>query len=82
MSALSLKLGYVNVESDTNLLKDDFTEMNIDAKYTINSYSKIRVRYSVKDQSSASEKLRFDNIEGNGGREDRDDFRIIYYMSF
>ena len=29
--------------------------------------------------SDASEALRFD---GNGGREERDDFRIIYYMTF
>ena len=82
MSGLSLKLGFVDVASDTDLLVDDFTELNIDAKYTINSYSKIRVRYSKKDQSDASEKLKFDNIDGNGGREDRDDFRIIYYMNF
>jgi hypothetical protein len=82
MSGLSLKLGFVDVASDTDLLVDDFTELNIDAKYTINSYSKIRVRYSKKDQSSASEKLRFDDVDGNGGREDRDDFRIIYYMNF
>jgi len=82
MSGVSLKLGYVDVASDTDLLVDDFTEMNIDAKYTINSYSKIRVRYSIKDQSSESEKLRFDGVDDNGGREDRDDFRIIYYMNF
>ena len=82
MSGLSLKLGFVDVASDTDLLVDDFTELNIDAKYTINSYSKIRVRYSKKDQSGASEKLRFDDVDGNGGREDRDDFRIIYYMNF
>jgi hypothetical protein len=82
MSGLSLKLGFVDVASDTDLLVDDFTELNIDAKYTINSYSKIRVRYSRKDQSSASEKLRFDDVDDNGGREDRDDFRIIYYMNF
>ena len=82
MSGLSLKVGYVDVASDTDLLVDDFTEMNIDAKYTINSYSKIRVRYSMKDQSNESEKLRFDGVDGNGGREDRDDFRIIYYMNF
>ena len=82
MSGLSLKVGYVNVESDTAMLNDDFTEMNIDAKYTINDWSKIRVRYSMKDQSDESEALRFDGIDGNGGREDRDDFRIIYYMNF
>jgi len=82
MSGLSVKLGYVDVKSDTDKLVDDFSELNIDAKYTINNWSKIRVRYSMKDQSDASEKLRFDGIDGNGGREDRDDFRIIYYMNF
>jgi hypothetical protein len=82
MAGLSLKVGYVDVQSDTDKLVDDFTELNIDAKYTINDWSKIRVRYSIKDQSSASEALRYDGIDGNGGREDRDDFRIIYYMNF
>ncbi len=82
MSGLSLKVGFVDVQSDTALLVDDFTELNIDAKYTINDWSKIRVRYSMKDQSDESEALRFDAIDGNGGREDRDDFRIIYYMNF
>jgi len=82
LDGLSVKFGYVNVESDTSMLFDDFTEFNLDAKYTINSWSKIRVRYSIKDQSDESEALRFDGIDGNGGREDRDDFRIIYYMNF
>ena len=82
LAGLSIKLGYVDVQSDTEYLYDDFSEFNLDAKYTINDWSKIRVRYSVKDQSDASEALRYDDIDGNGGREDRDDFRIIYYMSF
>ena len=82
MDGLSVKLGYVDVSSDTPLLVDDFTELNLDAKYKINDWSKIRVRYSIKDQSDASEALRYDGIDGNGGREDRDDFRIIYYMTF
>lgn len=82
LSGLSIKLGYVDVQSDTVRLVDDFTEFNLDAKYTINEWSKIRVRYSIKDQSDASEALRYDGIVGNGGREDRDDFRIIYYMNF
>jgi len=82
MAGLSVKFGYVDVQSDTALLVDDFTEFNLDAKYTINDWSKIRVRYSIKDQSKKSEALRFDGIDGNGGREDRDDFRIIYYMNF
>ena len=82
LTGLSLKFGYVDVKSDMADLIDDFTEFNFDGKYTINSYSKLRVRYSKKDQSKASEALRFDGIDGNGGREDRDDFRIIYYLNF
>jgi len=49
---------------------DHFTEMNIDAKYALNDYSKLRIRYSIKDQSDESD------------REDRDDFRVIYYLNF
>ena len=82
LAGLSLKLGYVDVTSDTQFLYDDFTEFNLDLKYAINDWSAIRVRYSIKDQSDASEALRYDGIDGNGGREDRDDFRIIYYMNF
>jgi len=75
MSGLSLKLGYVMVEADEDFrsdgtFTDDFTEMNIDAKYALNDYSKLRIRYSIKDQSDESD------------REDRDDFRIIYYLNF
>ncbi len=70
MAGLSLKFGYVDVSADEGNVRDDFTEFNFDGKYTINDYSKIRVRYSVKDQSDQSD------------REDRDDFRIIYYMNF
>lgn len=76
---LSVKLGYVDVSSDTEKLVDDFSEFNLDLKYKINSWSKLRVRYSIKDQTDASERLL---AAGKGGREDRDDFRIIYYMSF
>ncbi|MRI59004.1 MAG: hypothetical protein C6H99_05815, partial [Epsilonproteobacteria bacterium] len=78
----SLKLGYVKVNSDTPLLIDDYAEFNLDLKYAINSYSKLRIRFSRKDQSSESEALRYDDDPNNGGREDRDDFRIIYYINF
>ena len=82
LDGLSIKLGYVDIASDTEFLYDDYTEFNLDFKYAINDWSAIRVRYSIKDQSDASEALRYDGIDGNGGREDRDDFRIIYYMNF
>jgi len=70
IAGLSLKLGYVDVAADDGYVRDDFSEMNIDAKYKINKMSKIRVRYSQKDQTDESD------------REDRDDFRIIYYLNF
>ena len=83
MSGLSLKFGYVDVSADDGNLRDDFTEFNFDGKYTINDWSKIRVRYSIKDQSDASEANRGGvNPNGSTGREDRNDFRVIYYMNF
>jgi hypothetical protein len=83
MDGLSLKFGYVDVSADDGNLRDDFTEFNFDGKYTINDWSKIRVRYSIKDQSDASEANRGGvNPNGSTGREDRNDFRIIYYMNF
>ncbi len=69
-AGFSFKVGYVSVEADEGFVRDDFTEMNIDTKYALNDYSKIRLRYSIKDQTDDSD------------REDRDDFRIIYYLNF
>ena len=70
MDGLSLKFGYVDVSADEGNTVDDFSEFNFDGKYTINDWSKLRVRYSIKDQTDSST------------REDRDDFRVIYYMNF
>ncbi len=67
---LSVKAGYVDVAAKDDYVRDDFTEINFDVKYKINDFSKIRVRYSIKDQTDTSD------------REDRDDFRVIYYASF
>ena len=69
-AGMSFKVGYVDVAADDGYVRDDFTEMNIDAKYKINKMSKLRVRYSIKDQTDESD------------REDRDDFRVIYYLNF
>ena len=69
-AGMSFKVGYVDVAADEGFKRDDFSEMNIDAKYKLSSNSKIRVRYSLKDQTDESD------------REDRDDFRIIYYLNF
>jgi len=70
LDGLSLKFGYVDVSADEGNTVDDFSEFNFDGQYTINDYSKIRVRYSLKDQTDTST------------REDRDDLRVIYYMNF
>jgi len=70
VDGLSLKVGYVDVNADEGNVRDDFSEFNFDGKYAINSWSKIRVRYSIKDQTDDSD------------REDRDDFRVIYYTNF
>jgi hypothetical protein len=68
----SIKLGYVKLDSkdgdEFNL--DSYGEFNLDAQYTFNDASKIRLRYSDKNQDDDS------------GREDRNDFRIIYYYNF
>jgi len=79
---LSTTLGYVQVESFNKKNVDDFNELIFDGKYNIDNNSKIRVIYSKKDQSNASEQLRYDNDILNGGNEDRNDFRIIYSLSF
>jgi len=74
VDAASIKLGYVDVESedgdgeDFNI--DSYQEFNLDAKYKISDVSKVRLRYSDKNQDESSD------------REDRTDFRLIYYYSF
>lgn len=72
ISKASIKVGYVDVESEDGdaFNVDSFKEFNLDAKYKINKASKIRLRFSNKDQDEKSD------------REDRDDFRIIYYHDF
>jgi hypothetical protein len=83
MSGLSLKFGYADVSADNGNLRDDFTEFNFDGKYTINDWSKLRVRYSIKNQSAASNANRGGvNPNGSTGREDRNDFRVQYYINF
>ena len=68
----SLKTGFVDVQADEDdgYLRDIFTETYIDTSYKLNDYSNVRLRYSIKNQAS------------NSTREDRNDFRIIYYISF
>ncbi len=73
------KIGYANVHTNKSDHVDDFAEYLIDLKYRINDYSKFRLRASLKDQSKTSEELLH---KGFGGREDREDVRLIYYLSF
>ncbi|MFT7005331.1 MAG: imipenem/basic amino acid-specific outer membrane pore [Sulfurimonas sp.] len=72
MSTFSLKGGYVDVSADNengSTYADDYSEINFDAQYKINSISKFRVRYSIKDQTEES------------GKADSNDLRVIYYLS-
>jgi hypothetical protein len=73
MDTLSLKAGYVDVSADEDSVDDDYTEINFDAKYKLNSYSSVRFRYSIKDYSSKAENV--------GNNTDRNDFRAFYYIS-
>ena len=72
VSKASIKLGYVDVESESGdaFNIDTYKEFNLDAKYKLSKASKVRLRYSNKNQADSSD------------REDRDDFRIIYYHNF
>ncbi len=65
----SFKVGAVEVEAKGRSVVDDYRESNLDTIYNFTKNQKLRVRYSIKDQSD------------NSKREDRDDFRVIYYLS-
>ena len=78
MTDLSLKFGYVDVSVADGYTKDDFSEFNFDGQYAINSYSSIRIRYSFKNQTDES----IYNIPDPRDVQDRDDFRILYYLNF
>ncbi len=69
----TIKLGSVKVTAKEKSLKDDFTESNLDCNYALNTQHKLRVRYSIKDETDEANAL---------GYEDRTDFRVIYYYSF
>ena len=79
LSDMRVRLIYVEVNSDTEQLVDDFSEFNFDLKYRLNSWSRLRISYSRKNQTAASERLL---KAGKGGREDRNDLRIIYRINF
>jgi hypothetical protein len=64
---LSTTLGAVKVSGGVT---DDYVEYQTDLIYQINNSSKVRIRYSLKDQTAES------------NREDRNDLRVIYYYAF
>jgi len=70
LDGLSLKFAYVEVNADESYTVDDYSEFNFDGQYTINDWSAVRIRYSIKNQTDTST------------REDRDDFRVTYFMNF
>ncbi|WP_294963991.1 OprD family outer membrane porin [Sulfurimonas sp.] len=70
IDSLSLKGGYVVVSADEDSTTDDYSEINFDVKYAINTISNIRVRYSIKDVTTDSD------------GDDRTDFRVIYGVKF
>ena len=72
---LSIKLGRVNVFAKETEVLDDFTESMVDINYKLNKNHRIRIRYSIKDESTRAESIF--PLYG-----DRDDLRLIYYYSF
>jgi len=79
---LSLKVGYIAIRTDNIDLVDDYNEFNFDGIYIFNKASKVRVRFSRKDQIDESE-AHFHSKAGYASHgPDRDDFRVIYYYNF
>lgn len=71
----SIKLGKVNVYAKEGKTKDSFSESMIDFWQDINKYGKLRVRYSIKDETNKA-------YSANPDYPDRSDFRVIYYYNF
>lgn len=71
--SVAAKAAFISADEykDTNVdSSEDFNEYNLDTTYVVNDWSKVRVRLSLKDQSSKS------------GKDDSTDGRIIYYVKF
>lgn len=71
----SIKLGRVAVSARQYSTKDDFVESMLDTTWNINKDSRLRIRYSLKDQTERASTL-------NPTYPDRTDFRLIYHYSF
>lgn len=70
IAGVSAKLGSVKVSSRESINKEDFIESIADFWYTVNKHHKFRLRYSYKDHTHVSQ------------RNDSQDFRLAYYLSF
>jgi len=72
--SIAAKAAFISADeySDNNVdSSEDFNEYNLD---TTNDWSKVRVRLSMKDQSSKSARLH--------NKSDSTDGRVIYYVKF
>lgn len=80
------KIGRVNVYAKEGNIRDDFSETMFDGWYIFNPSNKLRLRYSLKDESNKANEygktLAAWNTSKTTGYEDRKDLRIIYYYSF
>jgi outer membrane porin, OprD family len=76
----TIKLGKVFVWAKENSVRDDFSETMLDAWYKFNSSNKLRIRYSIKDETNKASAYGLAN--NKAGYDDRVDFRVVYYYSF
>ncbi len=76
----TIKLGKVYIWAKEQSIRDDFAETMIDAWYKVNNLNKLRVRYSIKDETNKASAYGIAN--NRTGYDDRIDFRVVYYYSF
>ncbi len=74
-SDLSLRLGAVKVGAREYSTRDDYIENMLDANYTFNQAHRLRLRYSIKNQTDRA-------YTANPTYPDRTDLRLIYSYSF
>lgn len=72
---LSVKIGQARVSARENSTRDDYRETMLDAIWQINKSNRLRVRYSIKDETDRAYSL-------NPSYPDRTDLRVIYQYTF
>lgn len=72
---LAVRLGAVKVNAQEYSTRDDYIESMLDANYTFNQAHRLRLRYSIKNQSDRA-------YAANPTYPDRTDLRLIYSYSF